>query len=93
MAKMTKEQRAALNDLKKKVRGMLRDFSRDAIAKIEKIENSGAAIVADHIENGENYATPKDLMCALAKDMAWQYRRLEKTRKNTATVENYYRNM
>jgi hypothetical protein len=93
MAKMSKEQRAALNDLKRKVRAMLRDFSREAIAKIDKIEKSGSAIVADHIENGENYATPKDVMCALAKDMAWQYRRLEKTRKNTATIDGYYRNM
>lgn len=93
MAKMSKEQRAAFNDLKKKVRGMLRDFSRDAIAKIEKAEKDGARMVADHMDNGENFATPKDVMCALAKDMAWQYRRLEKSRKNTATLDRYYRHM
>jgi hypothetical protein len=93
MERMSKEQRAALNDLKKKVRGMLREFSRDAIAKIDKAEQEGARIVADHIENGMSYATPKDVMVALARDMAWEYRRLEKSRKNTATLDRYTRQM
>lgn len=94
---MTKQERAAYNDLKRKVRELMKATGKMAMEKLDSLSKSGAGIVQHHLEEGMIYATPKDFICAFAKEMEHQwgkpYRGNKPDRKWKQRVNNYYRMM
>jgi len=86
---MTKQERAAFNDLKKKVRELFRNAEKDAIKRIEKLRSAG--VIEDHARE-MNYRIPKDFLCAYAQELAsprvygpWSDDRVTRRR-----IKNYY---
>ena len=86
---MTKQERAALNDVKRLVRSLLRNAEKDALQRIERMAEDGVDIAADHIKNGGNYVTAKNLVCAVALELASKRGHGPRWRTDEKTVKNY----
>lgn len=86
---------AAMADLKAKVAELCDSLKEDAIEQLDHIQRAGVDIVADHLESGECYATPKGFMVAYGEQVKWRYRRpgYARTRSDTMRTNNYYRHM
>lgn len=87
------EVKEARADLEAKVRGIMEDMTKMAQERITKVELSGVALVEDHLNNGCNFATPKDFVVALCKEGMHQYRRPNPSRVMNRVIENYYLHM
>lgn len=87
---MTKQQRAARADLRRKVRGLMKDAQKLALERLANIEDR---VISDHIEQGENYAAPKDFICAFARELERQYQRPHPTRRDKRRQSDYYERM
>lgn len=70
---MTKEERAARADLKRRVKELMRATEKMAMEKLDHLMCSGAGIVEQHTKNGGTYEAPKDFLCAFAKEMERQW--------------------
>lgn len=99
MKTLTKEERAAMRDLKKTVREFMRDASKLAMTSIDKLQASGADIVGDHItitkEKGP-ILVPRDFMAAFATEMRHQYGWVTHDphdRERNKRIKNYERMM
>ena len=65
------QERRALNDIKRKVREIMRDCTRDAIKSLDKLQYlEGVNIARDHIEDGSSHRIVKDFMTAYAQELA-----------------------
>lgn len=94
MKDMTKkERRAAKADLRKKVRALMKDAYEMAMARIDKLDNSGCGLVQDHNENERNWRTPKAFVCALAREMEHQYGPQKDDRRSRRIISNYFVHM
>ena len=90
----TEEERAAAKaDLIEKVSGLMADMTRMALERVEKLDADYVNIVRDHLDNGSNFATPKDFILALCKEGAHQYRRPYPNRRTNRVIESYYIHM
>ena len=88
--KLTKEQRAARADLRRKVRGLMKDAERLAMEKLANIEDR---VLAQHMAEGENFAAPKDFICAFSRELERQYQRPYPTREQKRRQSDYYERM
>lgn len=92
---MTKEERAARADLRRKVKGLMKANNKLMIEKLESLMRSGAGIVGDHMAGEGQYSVPKDFLCAFAKEMERQWGRPcawggKPDRKWARRINNYY---
>jgi len=87
------ERAEAKADLITKVSGLMADMAKMALERIEKLDASGCGLISDHLDNGCNFATPKDFTVALCKEGMHQYRRPNPNRRINRIIENYYIHM
>jgi hypothetical protein len=89
---MTKEQRAARAELKRIVKELMKDVQKLAIERLEVLmDNSN--IVEHHMNSEGMYATPKNFIAALSKEIERQYAHPNPTRATKQRVATYYINM
>lgn len=94
MRSQTKEQRAALRDLKRTVRSFMKDAEKLAMEKIDKLQASGCDIAGDHISltksNGP-ILVPRDFIAAFAEEMKHAFGCVRKEDKSrNKRIKNYY---
>lgn len=80
-------------DLRHKVKGLLKDIEKLGLERLDKLEQSGAGIVQDHISNSLTYATPKDFIVALADEIKHQYTRPHASNRDRRRIKKYYLNL
>lgn len=91
MADMTKkERRAAKADLRKKVRSLMKDACKMAMARIDKLDDASSELVQDHHDNDWNWRTPKNFISALGREMGVQYGPLKDDRRSNGKVSAYF---
>lgn len=66
----TAEERAALIDIRKKVKGMLRECLKQVDARVAHLQASGADPAGDHIAHESNFEVPKCILVALLNEWA-----------------------
>lgn len=73
--------------VRKKTKELLKDLKPHLEKCIENLLNSGAI---DFEKEEDNYGLPKDIMCALAKEIEWLYRQPYPTRGYKQKIKNFY---
>jgi hypothetical protein len=73
-----------------KVVELLNDIKPILETKLDILLDSGAI---DFEKEDDTWALPKDIMQALAKEMAWQYKHPHPPYGYKKRIENFYRNM
>lgn len=97
--KETPERRAAMRDLKAKVRDLMRDASKLAIERIDHLQASGADIVGDHLTITDQrgpFLVPRDFIAAFAEEMKHQFGWVSanpRDRQRNRRIKNYERLM
>lgn len=92
MKTQPKTKRAAIRQIKAIVREFMRDATKDAIAKIDKLQAAGVDIAGDHIEARGPYAIPRDFIAAYAEEMKNQIGMVRHSpRSRSRRINNYYR--
>jgi hypothetical protein len=77
-------------NVREKVLTLLDDIRPHLEHKLEKLLDSG---VIDFEKESDNWALPKDIMQALAKEMAWQYKHPNPPYGYKKKIERFYNNM
>lgn len=84
----------AMADLKAKVSDFMDEAKILALKKIDRLQDAGTDIVADHLEQDCNFLIPRDFMAAFADqikhDFGWVMKEDSRARKR---VKNYFRLM
>ena len=76
--------------VKAKVCILLDDIRPHLEQKLEKLLDSGAI---DFEKEEDNWALPKDIIQALTKEIAWQYKHPNPPYGYKKRIESFYRNM
>ena len=84
------ERKEALEDLCLKTKTMMQRCVDDIENCIRKLDESGCGIIEDHLQNQQNYKTPKDLILAITKQLEYDYRLVKHTRADKRRIENYF---
>lgn len=77
-------------NVRARVNTFLDDIRPHLEHKLEKLLDSG---LIDFEKEEDNWCLPKDIMQALAKEMAWQFRHPHPPYGYNKRIENFYRNM
>lgn len=77
-------------NVREKVLTLLDDIRPHLEHKLEKLLDSG---VIDFEKESDNWALPKDIMQALAKEMAWQYKHPNPHYGYKKKIERFFNNM
>lgn len=77
-------------NVRAKVLELLEDVRPILESKLDKLLDSGAI---NFEKEDDNWALPKDIIQALAKEMAWQYTYRNPPYGYKKRIENFYRNM
>lgn len=78
---MTKKQ------LRKKMNELIRENNKMIKEKLEKLLKSGAIDLPFY---EDNYLLPKLIMCAMAKETAFQFKPLSNQKEHQKDIENFY---
>ena len=88
----SRQRQHAKRELKKLVREMMRDATKLAMEKLDKLEAAGAGIVQDQLDADGPYQVPREFIAAFAEEMkcqfGWTSRHDPKSRKRR--IANYY---
>lgn len=77
-------------NVRAKVKTLLDDIRPYLERKLEKLLDSG---VIDFEKEDDNWVLPKDIIQAMAKEMAWQYKHPNPPYGYKKRIEKFYRNM
>lgn len=77
-------------NVREKVLTLLDDIRPHLEHKLEKLLDSG---VIDFEKESDNWVLPKDIMQALAKEIAWQYKHHSPPYGYKKKIEIFYNNM
>ncbi len=77
-------------NVRAKVIGLLDDIRPHLEMKLNKLLDSGAI---DFEKEDNNYALPKDIIIALAREMEFQYSRHLMSRKDKEKINRFYKIM
>ena len=73
--------------VKKRTKELLKDLKPHLEKCLERLLDSGAI---NFEKEEDNYALPKDIMCALAKEIVWQYQQPNPKKGYKKRIENFY---
>lgn len=73
--------------VKKRTKELLKDLKPHLEKCLDKLLNSGAI---DFEKEEDNYALPKEIMCALAKEINWMYENPNPKRGYKQKIKNFY---
>lgn len=76
--------------VKKRTRELIKELVPHLYKRVDNLLNSGAI---DFKNEEDNYALPKDIMCALAKDIVWQYERPYPKKGYKKRIDYFYTKM
>lgn len=88
---MTKIQ--ARRELKKHIKEIMKDATRMAVERVDKLELVGVDVVGDHMKAAGQYTIPKDFIVAFADELKFQYGHPYPTRAAKQRIKRYALNM
>lgn len=78
------------DNVEKRTKELLQDIMPHLEKSLDKLLNSGAI---DFDNEDDNYRLPKEIMCALAKEIDWMYKDPNPKRGYKKKIDNFFAHM